>query len=274
MSYTFQPGCFYRMPTHFGPSLGPRQGPDGQTFDCKDSPDNTAIAIPFLTDAAALDTLLPPGFSLAHQPIVTLTFTCMKNIQWLAGRGYNMLGVSFPATWRGKGEPVTGSFLAVLWENLAEPIITGREELGYSKIFCDLPDPITTGDTTTCSASWMGFEFLRMTFTHQQPGACEIDSAFPSQGTLHYKYMPRTSAPGQADASYAVLTPLATPNRVIHETLQGVGQFHFSRARWEDMPTQYPIVNTLADLPVLQILPATLTRSTGGKDIRDMRILP
>ena len=29
MSYTFKPDCYYRMPTHFGPSLGPRQGIDG-----------------------------------------------------------------------------------------------------------------------------------------------------------------------------------------------------------------------------------------------------
>lgn len=32
MPYTFQPGMTYRMPTHFGPSLGPRQGPDGKGY--------------------------------------------------------------------------------------------------------------------------------------------------------------------------------------------------------------------------------------------------
>ena len=34
MAYKFQPGKMYRMPTHFGPLMGPRQGPDGRKFEC------------------------------------------------------------------------------------------------------------------------------------------------------------------------------------------------------------------------------------------------
>ena len=32
MSYIFRPDSHYRMPTHFGPSLGPRQGLDGRRY--------------------------------------------------------------------------------------------------------------------------------------------------------------------------------------------------------------------------------------------------
>lgn len=32
MTYVFQPKRMYGMPTHFGLSLGPRQGPDGRKF--------------------------------------------------------------------------------------------------------------------------------------------------------------------------------------------------------------------------------------------------
>ena len=42
----------------------------------------------------------------------------MKNINWLAGRGYNTLGVRFPARYCGKRDQVSGSYLAVLWEKL------------------------------------------------------------------------------------------------------------------------------------------------------------
>jgi hypothetical protein len=38
MPYTFQPDKMYRMPTHFGPRTGPRQGPDGSTFANVDTP--------------------------------------------------------------------------------------------------------------------------------------------------------------------------------------------------------------------------------------------
>ena len=57
----------------------------------------------------------------------------MKEIEWLAGRGYNTLGVSFPAVFEGEVDRATGSLLTVLWENLTDPILTGREELGFSK---------------------------------------------------------------------------------------------------------------------------------------------
>ena len=47
MGYKFQKGKMYRMPTHFGPSIGPRQGPDGQKFQCKDFPKTKSISVSF-----------------------------------------------------------------------------------------------------------------------------------------------------------------------------------------------------------------------------------
>jgi hypothetical protein len=88
----------YRMPTVFGPAMGPRRGPDGRIFDCINSPISTQISVAFVSSAAQLQRLLPDCFELSGEPIVTVTATCMKEIDWLAGRGYNMLGVSFPLT--------------------------------------------------------------------------------------------------------------------------------------------------------------------------------
>ena len=39
-------------------------------------------------------------------------------------------------------------------------------------------------------------------------------------------------------------------------TREGTGHFEFYRARWEDMPTQFHIVNALADLPIVRVLGA------------------
>src|SRR4051794_11667650 len=114
MSYTFLPGSMYRMPTHFGSATGPRRGPDGQGFACESSPKTTAVS--FLTDRQALEAHMPPGFSVGADPIVTVTATYMTEIDWLAGRGYNVLGVSWPAVFRGERDQVSGSFLSVLWE--------------------------------------------------------------------------------------------------------------------------------------------------------------
>jgi len=42
-----------------------------------------------------LKEFLPPGFELMGEPVVTVFETYIKEIDWLAGRGYNVLGVNF-----------------------------------------------------------------------------------------------------------------------------------------------------------------------------------
>lgn len=277
MSYSFLPDHMYRMPTHFGPRTGPRFGPDGRKFDGKNSPKSTSVSVSFLSNADQLSNLLPPGFELSGESVVTVSATYMKEIEWLAGRGYNTLGVSFAATYNGEQEQATGSFLSVLWENLTDPIITGREELGFSKIYCELPEPTTYQGTTHCMASWLGFKFMDLhvgDLTQLSQAEIAAATSKPSgAGTLHYKYMPRTGEWGTADIAYAVLTPAETPNRVVHEIGRGSGSVRFYRARWEDMPTQYNIVNAIHDLEIQEYRGGTITKSVGGKDLSDQRIL-
>ena len=92
-------------------------------------------------------------------------------------------------------------------------------------------------------------------------------------GTLHYKYIPKTGEWGSADVAYAVLTPAETPNRVVKEMWKGDGTVEFHKARWEDMPTQYTIVNTFAELEIKEYRGASITKTVGSKDLSDQRIL-
>src|SRR3546814_15173414 len=96
----------------------------------------------------------------------------MTEVAWLAGRGYNTFGVTVPATWKGGAHPVHGDLMLVLWENMADPIISGREELGFSKLFCDLPSPIENDGRFLCRASWVGPEFASL--DHIGSGSCWV----------------------------------------------------------------------------------------------------
>jgi hypothetical protein len=200
----------------------------------------------------------------------------MTEIEWLAGRGYNTLGVSFPAIFTGKRDRAVGSFLTVLWENLADPIITGREELGFSKIYCELPEPRVCQGETDCIASWLGFKFmdLKIRGLTRLP-ADEIPAApgVKTDGTLHFKYMPKTGEWGSADVSYAVLTPAETPNRVVQERWHGEGTVQFHKATWEDLPTMFHIVNAFHALEILEYRGASVVKTVGSKDLSDQRIL-
>jgi hypothetical protein len=271
MSYRFEAGRIYRMPTHFGPAPGPRQLPDG-VRDPKGSPRRLSVAASFLTDGAQLETHLPEGFTLAGEPVVSVEFHYMTGIDWLAGRGYTMITVSWPATFTGRQDKATGSFLAVVWENLADPIITGRGETGYPKIYAEISEPRLWDGAQICTAGWMGFRFLEVTVS-------ELHDRTPSptmprsDGALMLKYVPCTGAWGEADLHQVTLTPSGDPDRTIERLQAGVGTVRFHRVAWSDLPTMHHVVNALAELPIIEPRGGSLTHSRGGKTFRDQRAL-
>jgi len=277
--YRFDPDEMYRMPTHFGPATGPRRGPDGQPFDNTDAPKTTSISVSFLARAAQLEPMLPPGFSLDGEPVVSVGASYIKEIPWLAGRGYNTLGVSIPVLFEGERDRARGRLLLVLWENLTDPILTGREELGFAKIYAELPEPRFFDDGVQISASWLGFKFLDMHLSGLEespvvPGdAADRDPDGTLRGTLHWKYFPRTEEWGTPDVSYPVLTPSGQGNSRIEARWRGAGDVRFHAARWEDMPTQYQIVNAFANLDIVEFRGATIVETIGAGDLSYQRIL-
>ena len=72
MSFRFIPGRMYRMPVVFGPGLGPRQGEQGRKFTSPDSHKTITRSISFLTNRTQLEELLPEGFAMRGEPVVTV----------------------------------------------------------------------------------------------------------------------------------------------------------------------------------------------------------
>jgi len=237
-----------RMPVVFGPMPGPRQTLDGGLYE-KTTGRIESYATSFLTEPEYLRKLLAPRFSLDADPVVTIEFNYLSELSWLAGRGFNSLSVRFPTRYEGQKETVRGPFLAVAWENKADPIITGREELGFAKLFCDIPEPRRAGRGCQCLASWEGHTFIEMELW-------EIGKALPSSdyfvdGTLHYRYIPRVGCPSEADFMGAVITPSVDPVE-IEVNSYAEGRVKFVRSSWEQLPTFVHIVNALAEFPQLE----------------------
>lgn len=275
MSYEFIPERYYRMPTHFGPSLGPRQRPDGLRYSCVDSPNILSILATFEADGAQLESLLPPGFVLREPHTVNFSFEYMTNVEWLAGRGYNSFSVNVPVSYIGETESVHGDLLLVTWINKADSIVTGREELGISKIYCELPEPQFVGGNVICRASWDGFEFASLKVSDlNEISLDELPEAPQTDGTLHYKYIPKTCIPGEADAEYAVLLPASWPNVKVDQVQSSMNaRMNFQEGTWQQLPTLVNIVSTLSALTLGDCVDASLLKLRGGKDLSDMRII-
>lgn len=277
MTHHREPGRMYRMPYGFGPSAGPRQGPGGERFDWTMTPCRRAATVSFLTEAAALDRLLPPDFALIGEPVVTVEIQYYTQLEWLAGRGYNTLGIRFPVRFEGKRDRVQGGFLAVLWENLTDPILSGRDELGFAKLYCELPPPRVFKGREHYFAEWLGHRFMDMDIgdlTETSKAAPPLMGlSGPNEGTLHYKYVPRTGAWGDDDVAYACLTPSTGSQMQVTAAWKGQGRVAFHPTSWEQMPTQFQVVSSLAALPQLEQRGATLVETRGAKDLGDQRIL-
>jgi hypothetical protein len=256
----------YRMPVSFGPAPGPRNLPADQAHRRYEKKIAT-LTLSARTDADMLARFLPEGFTL-REPRLEVSIMHLTEIGWLAGRGYNILILRIPAAWRG-AETVEGDFVPVVWESMADPILTGRDELGWCKINANIPDPVMTDGRWSGSADWEGHRFFEMSaegFATAPLQAAPLPMKFQ-------KNVPRTGAPGEADLIYPTVTGPDGPPPDILSIAQGRGRFAFRAARWEDMPTQYPIVNALAALPLEEFGPAMLVHSSGGGDASGQRIL-
>jgi Acetoacetate decarboxylase (ADC) len=250
----------YRMPRVFGALPGPRNVPkDKQNLPNNES--ELVVAVNALTDAKLLQELLPPDCKLDGEPLLTVSMSFKSNIGWLAGRGYSILRTSFRIAYESKTRGrLTGNFIPVLWENLADPIMTGREELGFAKIYAEMPAPVIIGGTYSGVAIWQGFRFFEIEATDLS----ETSAVLEPSGAFHYKFVPRTGSLGEADAAYLEYAP---PNKLatgygglqVTRRMLGNGSFKFHRARWEDVPFQYPIINALAALPVREVRGASVT---------------
>lgn len=275
MAIELKPGVRYRMPVVFGPAPGPRQKADGTPWKPEETGTMSCrwMAVSYLTRAAQLERLLPPGFALRGDPVVTVSLSYFDNLYWLAGRGYGIVLVDFPVTYRGKIETIAGTFCPVLWEGTPDAIMTGREELGFPKLFGDIPALSWDRERGRASgqASWLGFKFFDIDAQGLVPSSG--DKKLPGAGgpQMFYKYVPRTSIGGKEgrDVSY-VTTSLPPPGTAGDASPIKFGEANFKkwvgkqghvswhRATFQQLPTTFHVVNGLADLEIVEYVGAEL----------------
>jgi hypothetical protein len=176
---------FHRAPIGFGPAPGPRQDPTGRRFDWSQS-ECTTVGVTYRSEHEALDALLPEGYAVDFSKPAAILFEVMelRNLPWLNGRGYNTWGVYISNVICSRtSEEYRGSYMACLFESFTDPITTGREvsrrtgdrymplycthnactqELGFPKVWAELPDAEIKGQTRVHTASWFGHEFMRL----------------------------------------------------------------------------------------------------------------
>src|SRR5690625_4708407 len=84
----------------------------------------------------------------------------------------------------------------------------------------------------------------------------------------NHKYIPAMCQPDAAEVDFLLVTPVGGPAlRVIEHHSAQQAQLSINRARWEDMPTQFQIVNRLAEVPLLEVVQAGIFSAQGGNNL-------
>jgi hypothetical protein len=248
-----EPGVRYDMPVVFGPSEMPPQ----TTYGGK-----RAITHSFLTDPKAVEPLVPYHFTLASPAKISVIGRVHEGVDWLGGRSYNSVRVSLDVEARHNGEVLRGPYGLVIWEGDPRPAIVGREYLGTSKIIGEVPDHESGDGTAAFECFEYGTRLLRVDVSDITPVSDDVLARRNSGGdtvTLCWKYIPGPG--GTVDADY----PIKMVSRGNVATMAtGVSTLTFGDPTWQQCPVSHRIIKTLAELPVLEVLPASLTTSAGS----------
>jgi len=219
-----------------------------------------SLTVRFETDAEAVQRLLPPGMHAVDPGVLIIGQTQNTGIDYLAGRGYNLVRVAVQVEYRSAAENIQAPFNLVMWESDANPIILGREQGGYPKIYGQVPDAVEQEDSRIIfSVAEYGTTLLAGELTDLRPAEAEELEEIQRQGlqtrTLGWKFIPG-QAGGSPDADYPME---ASARYEYREALIGTGSVDFKDVSWEQAPMSAHIIDELKSLPLLRNLGARVT---------------
>lgn len=252
----FDPPKSYMMPTFFGP----RYSGEKSTGWYRDV---TAMTVAYETDRAKLQKLLPEGFTASDPAIITVTYACNKDIDWLAGRGYNLIGVHASVSFTGNHDQLTGQLALVMWEDLCDPIITGRELQGIPKLYATIPEhKILTGQWLAHAEHFdnpiVKISISDLTSVPLDQVEASRAQTQENQNPMGYRYIPGMLGYGEG---FGHPTHFPSENHLTEVQL-GTPRVAWSTLTWEQNPTQFHIVNALAELPIEDYVAGIVTRGS------------
>lgn len=235
------------MPIMFGPS--PVAG-DEEGYSVH------GAVLSFLTERDAVARLLPPGIEVSAVPTVSISYYRSSGLDWMGGRGYNIVSVYVSAVYRRNGQSLEAPFSLVIWESDCAPIIAGREYMGAPKLYGQIPDADVGAGDFGFECNEYGSRLVTASLTGMRPVSPEHLARSRDAGRnvvrMHWKYIPAPA--GGADADYPVAMVVSS---YYNQIWKGEGNLEFGLPTRTAAPYSARIVEVLAELPIVKMYPAT-----------------
>jgi len=274
MAFKFDKSKVYMMPVFFGPSYCQQQPWEGgKTMAGHYQPGETNVfALTYETDADILEQYIPSCYTLV-KPYVTVNLCEFTNLGWLNGKTYNLININVPVHFKGQRDDVDGDLVLAMFENHCDPIVGGRETMGYSKLYCDIPRVQHCEGKCIALASAWDFRFMKMVIDTKKPAEDPETLAWLAKrtaGKMHYKCIPKTMEKGEDPRTnytqMAIEEPTLLPNWVRPddypypqrkpEPIICSGTIEWSDPTWEDWPTNGNVGHGLYTLQPKRIIGA------------------
>lgn len=181
------------------------------------------------------------------------------------------------------GSFVQGRYLPVVFEDSADSISFGREHFGYPSLFSDIDVDAEASDRVHVNLSWNGVKWaslwLKDLKTEKSSDESSQTSSIEEEGLLAHKYVPKTTddfSKGNIDAEYDILlgnssssanpdknhshsngNTSAASNKTFFKVSSDAG-FEIMRTEKSKLPTLHHIVERLRELPIFDIVDATV----------------
>ncbi|SYZ33236.1 acetoacetate decarboxylase family protein [Propionibacterium australiense] len=281
MGLIIRPDRVYEMPVFFGPSPGTKNPDENGVYRLNKPATVEAATVVFETDPDRLEAFLPKGFTLAA-PVLSVAACEFGTLGNFSGNTYYLVNVSVPVSFDGDRDHLRGDLVLVMYENHADPILGGRDLMGYAKAYADIPRFAKDGRHVRTSAGDWGFTFLDVELDLEGGPADEElmrRLAAESQGKFNYKYIQATPEKGHqyheagADASYPTFNPKSPglPEDYPFELMEPETHFcsgtaHFHAPEPWQMPMYWHIPAALAGLPVRRWVGAQFSRYNDPTD--------
>ena len=251
--FKFEDNKCYQMPAHFG---GYIYDP-GQELYYHDA---ISLNYTYSTDGDRLADYLPEGFELIR-PELNVSYNQLREIDWMAGSSYNLIDIGVPARFNGRRDRMEGTFNLVTWENKTEPILGGREQTGVPKIYADIEDLHKIQQNYFTNASFEGNTFLHLEMIGVQPveglELAQMKTLLADRKLFGWRYIPKVGGPG-AELSQPILYPQRCE---LNRAWRGRGTVQWTQLKPQQNPTQWHIIQALAELPMIEPAPVTMLKA-------------
>ncbi|PNP58206.1 hypothetical protein THARTR1_01903 [Trichoderma harzianum] len=205
-----------------------------------------------------------------------------------------------------------GTYIPIVLENLADPIMSGREDLGWPKVYSEIKfkNDTDVGGNLDVELSWGGVKWASfsrgllhandVSRSSHTAGANSVNSSSLANGSgageepvqsfscssedalFVHKYIPATTdspCRGTADADYDVLIHSTKPKVLMSQQASSAG-FQILERTKKELPTLHHVVDRLSELPIISIVDASVKevlgqdQFMGAKDSNEACSLP